>query len=85
MRAELKPGMTKVGSKKGRYAARHRRGKIFDMGRGDILPLLKDGSMKLSSSRRSGVKLHNATLKEAPNSFDWAHIWGAGRPRKNIV
>jgi len=77
--------MTTMDSKKCRYAAGHRRSKVFDISRGNVVPLLQDSCIKLSGSGRSAVKLHNATLKQAPNPFDWAHIWRPSRPRKKVV
>jgi len=64
---------------------RHAGGKILNILRRDISPLLENDLVELGSSSWSGAKLHYTTLKQAPNTFDRAHVRRAGRPREKVV
>ena len=64
---------------------RHGGGKILDILKSDIGPLLENGLVELRSGGWLRAKLHYMMLKQAPNTFDQAHVRGAGRPREKVI
>jgi len=85
MLRELKLSMSPMSLLEGCNPIRHGGGKILNILRRDISRLLENGLVELGSSSWMGAKLHYMTLKQAPNTFDRAHVRRAGRPREKVV